>query len=367
MSQLNLLVLATDYTEPSGRVALHYIHSRNREYIKAGINVDVLSFAANHDYVLDGIPVYSTNSYKKTLMHKNYDIVVSHAPNLRNHVRFFMRYGANFEKIVFFFHGHEVLRTSAIYPRPYSFMKKNFLWHGSRDMYDLFKVRVLGVFFRNVMHKSEFVFVSEWMATQFYRFLDICPVDLEGKQHIIYNCVGQYFEENAYDPHSPKGYDFITIRNSLDHSKYAVDFVCEVAENNPALGFCLIGKGDFFEYYDKPANLDWIDRNLGHEEIVSYLNQSRCALLPTRADAQGVMACEMATFGIPLITSDIDVCREIFLGFDNVALIDNQDGDIDLRSLLTMLEGRKTMVQNERYFMKNTVHKEIELFRRLKG
>ena len=34
--------------------------------------------------------------------------------------------------------------------------------------------------------------------------------------------------------------------------------------------------------------------------------------MPTRADAQGVMACEMATFGIPLITSNIDVCKEVF-------------------------------------------------------
>ena len=282
-------------------------------------------------------------------------------------MRFFSRYGSNFEKIVFFFHGHEVLRTSAIYPRPYNFMKENFVWNFSKDVYDFVKVRVLRVFFRKVMHKSEFVFVSEWMATQFYRFLDFCPADLDSKQHVIYNCVGQYFEENAYDPDSPKSYDFITIRNSLDHSKYAVDFVCEIAVNNPGFGFCLVGKGDFFKHYDKPDNLDWIDRNLSHEEIVSYLNQSRCALLPTRADAQGVMACEMATFGIPLITSDIDVCREVFSGFDNVVLIDNQVGDIDLRSLLTMLEGRQTSVKNAQYFMKNTVHKEIDLFRSLKG
>ena len=43
----------------------------------------------------------------------------------------------------------------------------------------------------------------------------------------------------------------------------------------------------------------------------------------TRTDAQGVMMCEMATFGMPLITSDISVCHEVFDGFNGVGFISN--------------------------------------------
>ena len=60
-----------------------------------------------------------------------------------------------------------------------------------------------------------------------------------------------------------------------------------------------------------------------------------------RADAQGVMACEMATFGIPLITSNIDVCKEVFEGFENVAFIDNNDENTDIKSIFKKIQNIK--------------------------
>ena len=42
----------------------------------------------------------------------------------------------------------------------------------------------------------------------------------------------------------------------------------------------------------------------------------------------------MATFGIPLITSNIDVCKEVFEGFENVAFIDNEDEKINIEPIL---------------------------------
>ena len=87
----------------------------------------------------------------------------------------------------------------------------------------------------------------------------------------------------------------------------------------------MIGKGKFFEYNEKAQNLQWIDKVLNHEEIIDILNNSKCALMPTRTDAQGLMMCEMASFGIPLITSDIPVCHEIFDEFSNVALLNNEN------------------------------------------
>lgn len=44
----------------------------------------------------------------------------------------------------------------------------------------------------------------------------------------------------------------------------------------------------------------------------------------TRRDTQGVMSCELVTYGIPLIMSDLPVCREIFGKIPSVAFINDE-------------------------------------------
>ena len=73
----------------------------------------------------------------------------------------------------------------------------------------------------------------------------------------------------------------------------------------------------------------------------------------------------MFTFGIPTITSNIEVCREIFKNIDNVELIDNDYAKkINLEEILTKLD-KKPAEKNERYFEKNTIKKEVELFKKI--
>ena len=122
-----------------------------------------------------------------------------------------------------------------------------------------------------------------------------------------------------------KKYDFVTIRSVLDGSKYAVDIVNDIAKLNPQKKFLLVGKGLFFNYIPKADNLDWVDERISHQKMIELLNSAKCALMPTRTDAQGVMMCEMATFGMPLITSDIPVCHEVLDGWEGVAFISNEN------------------------------------------
>ena len=86
--------------------------------------------------------------------------------------------------------------------------------------------------------------------------------------------------------------------------------------------------------------------------------------MPTRYDAQGLMACELAGFGMPLITSDIPVCPEIFSGMENVAFISNTDFNADLSGIINQLESVSCQ-RDERFFGKNTVMKEVELIKSL--
>ena len=110
----------------------------------------------------------------------------------------------------------------------------------------------------------------------------------------------------------------------MDSSTYCIDLVCKLAENNPNFSFLIIGIGTFFRNRCKPNNITWIDKYLKHEDILNCVNHARCALMPTRRDTQGVMSCELVTYGIPLITSDLPVCREIFGKISSVAFMNNE-------------------------------------------
>lgn len=363
---MKVLVLATDYSRPDGYVSLHYIHSRNKWYVQKGLDVSVLSFAAEYDYQLDGVKVYTTETYKEKLRKYRYDILVVHAPNLRNHYRFLRKQSDLYDNIVFFFHGHEVVKTSKIYPKPYDFVKRrSVVSRMVSELYDCFKLKIWRQYFPKIAHKSQFVFVSNWMYDMFIKFVQIAPEVIVGRKHIIYNCVGDIFEKVSYNREIEKKYDFITIRNNLNGSKYAIDVVSKIALNNPKYSFCVVGKGDYFRFNEKPDNLTLIEEELTHEEIINYLNISKCALMPTRADSQGVMVCEMATFGIPVITSEINVCKEIFGTFNNVSYIDNEKTNIDIGMIYEELLNGYANEKNTKFFSNNTIGKEIDLFKHI--
>lgn len=359
---MKILVLATTYPDNNGSVEHYFIHTRNLYYKNNGMDVTVLSLNEKNGYVIDEIPVITLSDFEKST--DTYDCCLSHAPNIRNHYRFLRKHGNEFSRFVFFFHGHEVLRTTIEYPKPYDYTKTSSLlriW--GRDLYDRIKLRIWARYFRSVRDKSDFVFVSDWMLRMFEKYVGIRRRQLRNV-HVIYNAVGQAFESISYDADREKEVDFVTIRGTIDGSKYGVDIVSALAESNPSYRFLVIGKGEYFEHHEKPDNLEHRNKNLTHQEIIEALNQSRYALLPTRTDAQGVMACEMATFGIPLVTSSIEVCREVFQDFEGVALIDNQEalkGHVSLSEVVEQIHS--PLVKNEKYFSKNTMQKEVDILR----
>ena len=194
------------------------------------------------------------------------------------------------------------------------------------------------------------------MLEQFEKWVKIDRNELFDRNTITYNSVGRVFEKESYNPDKNKVYDFIIIRSNLDGSKYCIDVVNRIAEENPNYKFLIIGRGEFFKYNKKSNNVEWINKNLRHDEMIDLLNKSKCALMPTRTDAQGVMACEMATFGIPLVTTDLPVCHEVFDTFTNVQFINN-DEQINCEKLLKQC---RTAEKNKLYFIENTVQKEIK-------
>ena len=359
------LVLSTDYPNLQGGLMLAYVRTRNVYYKGKGFDVTVLNFAADENYIIDGISVITYKWYKEHHKELKYDILISHAPNLKEHYRFLCKYDKEFPKIVFFFHGHEVLKINQVYSKPYPYVRGNHVVEKLQDIYDEFKFCVWRSYIKKRHEKLYYIFVSHWMRDEFMKWIKPDSTYLERRSFITYNCVGDLFEKEQFDNNKPKTYDFVTIRANLDGSKYSVDIVNELAKRHPEYKFLLIGCGEFFEHYEKAPNIEWRNCRLQHNEIIDVLNSARCALMPTRTDAQGVMMCEMAAFGIPVITSDIPVCHEVFDGESNIGFIDNDLGKDYLTEEYIRI--RDISYKSSKYSKRNTCDLELDIFRTIEN
>lgn len=361
---MKILVLTTSYPE-GDNVEAYFVHTRNIYYMEKDIDVTVLNFKATETYYKDGIKVITEKDFDRN---EKYDLFVCHAANIRQHLKFIKKNLDVIPKLVFFFHGHEVMIQSQVYPKPYPFVKDdNFAKKMVIEAYDRYKLNVWKNFFIKNRDKVEFVFVSKWMQNMFERFVGITEKDFPGKFNIIYNSVGKKFEESTWDINTPKKYDVLTVRSNIDGSKYCVDLINQLAFNNPDVNFVLYGKGKYFEHNKKAPNIKFINRNLSHDEIVEEINKAKVALLPTRTDAQGVMACEFNITGIPLITSDIEVCREVFDGIKNVELISNDHLNkmTNLTEIINELhQNYKNKIPNK-FISLNTIEKEVSMFKNI--
>ncbi len=356
---MKILELCGGYPDNNGSSALSYVKVRNHYYKEEGVkDIVVLNFSSPEgSYIMDDVKVISLKFYENYYSNMHFDLLVCHAPNLRNHYLFLRKYQKRFPVVVFFFHGHEVLSIKKEYPKPYPYLKGRVLKRFFSPLYDKLKFRVWNNYFSKQSDNVHLIFVSEWIRAKFEEYVGVKLVNLRAQNHLIYNGVSRRFEKDSYNVSTPKFYDFITIRSNIDDPKYAVDVVNNLAWKNPQYKFLLVGKGNFFSYKEKAKNIEQIERYLTPDEVVDLLNKTKCGLMPTKNDTQGIMACEMATFGMPLITSDIDVCKVVFEGFKNVAFISNNDYNLNLSAVVTKI--RPCSSKNDKFFYNNTIVKEV--------
>ena len=360
-----ILILAENYPSENHKYALAYIHTRNLYYKQMGIEINVLNFRAEASYQYEGINVISIGDFQKMNSNVKIDLLVSHAPNLRNHVKFIVK---NYKRIKYFimvFHGHEVLKISKYYPKPFNFVKQNTMKKKARSIYDSIKLPVLRLLIKNLVKRKiiTLIFVSEWMKEHFSLNLNIDQKDILNSSMVIPNSVHPVFLKHKFEFDSiNKIGDFIIIR-PLDNSKYGIDVVRNLAIKFPDLTFHIYGEGEFFNYFTKPDNIILIKKYFSQSELPEILNKYRAALMPTRLDAQGVMMCEMASFGIPIVTSDIPICTEMLSSFENAFFVNNETLNIDLNVVVNykLVNSEK----NLKFADENTVYKEVELIKKV--
>lgn len=357
--RLKILVIVEDYPSKKSR-ALNYVHTRCSYYKQEGHVIDVFSFRTKEYYNFKSINVYSPKQLPIKKI-KEYDIISFHAPNIRNHFLLIVRL-LKHPGLIITAHGHEFLRTKLHYPKPYEYLK-NRKFKYLTNFYDVFKLITWRMLFYLHSRKLNIIFVSDWMKEQFYDYFNVNTKF--NKSAVISNPSAEVFEINNWDPSIYKKYDFITIRPNLDGSKYAIDLVCEFALANPDLDFLLVGKGKYFLFSRKPNNIELYSTFLDVEDIVKFYNLSRCLLLPTRLDSQGVSLTEAASFGIPVITSDIPIMREMIKDYKKALFIRNDCyyKRIEIRNLPFDLSDKSFSSFN--YI--NTTALELELFLSLRS
>jgi len=360
-----ILILAEDYPSENNKYALAYIHSRNLYYNQMGMDITVVNFRARSSYLYEGINVISPKDFRKLYSKMKIDLLISHAPNLKNHLKFIVGNRHRIQETIMVFHGHEVLKVSKYYPKPYSYIKQNTLKKILRNSYDSLKLPIMRFVIKSLLNQNRvtLVFVSDWMEEHFSLNLKMTEKELSNNSLVIPNSVHPVFLKHSFEfDNDNKLGDFVTIR-PLDNPKYGIDIVRNLAIKFPDLTFHIYGKGTYFEHYSKPDNITLISKYFSQSELPNLLNKYRAALMPTRLDAQGVMMCEMASFGIPIVTSDIPICTEMLSSFENAFFVSNETLNIDLTEVVNYKPFN--FEKNLKFANENTVSKEVDLIRKI--
>ena len=354
---MNILILAENYPHPSHPETQAFIHSRNVFYKMQGLEFMVISFRTAEPYVIDGIKVYPP-SWIKSL--EAVDLCISHAPNLRNHFRFLKKNLFKIKQVLLIFHGYEALYTKDRSVAPNRILSKQFARYVANTLYDLAKLPLLKRAIKNLKSQKPVhsIVVSESLLQDMKVDMS-CTEEFFKPFNIINNPINSIFNEKSYKYLGDE--DIVCIR-SLDDKKYGADLFVELARKNPQRRFHLYGKGSSFDGIVLPKNLKIIKKFFRAEEISELLNKYKVGVLFTRWDSQGILACEFAAYGIPLMTSDLPICREMLKDYPNVVYVPN-DLNFDLEQELLKIKPAEQKVV--RFTYRETTQKELNLIQEL--
>ncbi len=323
---MKILVVCQDYPSPASKSMMAFVHTRAHYFRLLGHDVSVLSFQAKQEYIWDDIAVYPEVSFSATQL-EQFDICFLHAPNVRNGMRFMIRRGKRLKRLCLVIHGHEFLDWMSYVPKRFSYLRSFQTLRSDfmQAIYDKLKVRLWRLYLTYARPAQlKVIFVSKWMKEHSESSLGVNFDRLKIPNKIIHNPIHPAFAEGQYQVANKTMADFVTIR-SFDEPKYAVDVVRSLALKHPDFTFHVYGQGQFFERFPAPSNLQVFKTRFKQTELPPLLNQYRCALLPTRLDAQGVLMCEIASLGMPIMVSDLSICKEMVGEFSNVGFFNNDN------------------------------------------
>ena len=372
-----VLVIVPEYPSYVNLYYCAFAHSRNKEYVKNGLNIQV--FAVNPGisyqtkYEKDNIPVVkgSYKDLKRLLTKHQYSVIVTH---FVDEYLFSIFDGNVYEnqKLIFICHGPEtVYRYLVNKVRPY-FTKpqKEPIVNDTFDLKDFYVKKY------SQKENVEWVFVSDWLKEFSEEQQNLKFKHSRVINNIIDEDLFPYKKKNKEDRKKillVRKFDNI-CQHSIDQVVYAI---LELSRKSyfKELEFDIYGDGNFYDTLIAPIkdfeNVHLYRRFIPNEKLNDVYKDHGIMLLPSRHDAHAVSMGESASTGLVVIGSRVTSNPYFMNEKENHTLSDPEDfkelaGIIErlYKNPDEFLKISKNMADFTRQFnKKNTVMKEINLIK----
>lgn len=375
----DVLIITPDYPSTHNLYLCAFAHSRNREYIKEGLNIQVASISPNNwyqsNYELDGVPVFSGRylDLKKLLGRHQYKAIVVHFVDEKLYP-IFDGYIQD-ERLIFICHGPETtFRFLTNRCRPYFTNELSDI-----DLSDGFNQKEEYVKKYAQKENVEWVFVSEWL----HEFSE-CILGCNFKNaHVIYNTINEQLF--PYRKKTLEDRKHILVLRKFDNIRvHSIDQVIGAIQSLSRrdffddLVFEIYGDGNYYDVLTEPlrafANVHLHRTFIPNEKIHEIHEKNGIMLIPSRHDSQGVAMGEAASSGLVVVGSELPVTSQFMNQAENHTLADPENPH-ELADIIERLyynpdefleiSERMSRETQARCNRQNTVLKECALIRRL--
>lgn len=373
----DVLVITPDYPSFHNLYLCAFAHSRNREYVKAGLKVQVASISPNNwyqqSYEMDGVPVLMGRyiDLKKLLSRHQYKTVVVHFVD-ENLCQIFDGY-INDERLIFICHGPETVFRYLSNPcRPYFTQKLPAV-----DPNPAFDKKEAYIKKYAKKDNVDWVFVSNWLHDYSEKLLGI-----EFRHsRIISNTISEdlfpYRKKHTEDRKK------VMILRKFDNiGQHSIDLcvraILELARRDffYDLTFEVYGDGNIYEKLVGPIiqfpNVHLYRTFIPNSEVHNIHARNGIFLSPSRHDSQGVSMGEAASSGLVVVGSDV-TCTGYFMNNAVNHTMTDPENPIALADVIDRLyhnpqefleiSQRMSQETQARCCRENTVMKEIALIR----
>ncbi len=372
--QADVLVVTPDYPSADNLYLCAFVHSRVREYVKAGLKVQVAAIADTWyqmSYEQNGVFVFKGNygDFKKILERKTAKVVVVHFVS-EEFMQIFDGYVQD-ERLIFICHGPETLFE--VLPnkvRPYftkPLHENPYLYASKKRYVETYAKK------KNVT----WVFVSQWLKDYSEEVLGIKFRNTAVIHNTIHEQLFPYCEKTAEDRKRImilRKFDNIS-QHSIDQSVLAIR---ELSRRSffGDLEFHIYGDGSYFQELLEPvrgfSNVKIHKGFVPNEKIAGIYKKNGILLIPSRHDAHAVSMGEAASSGMVVVGSRV-TSNPFFMNEEKNHTLADPENPIELADIIERLYknpdeflaisrrmSRETMA---RCCIKQTVGKEIALIR----
>ena len=377
-SESDVLVIVPNYPSFMNLYYCAFAHSRNKEYQKKGLKIQVASINSSNWYEslyeIDGVSVLSGNyeSLKKLLSSRRYKTIVTHFVD-EYLFSIFDGYVYPTDELIFICHGPEtVYRYLENVTRPY-FTKPI----EKTNCEESFSLRDKYVKKYSQLDNVEWVFVSKWLKEY-----------SEEQQNITFKhsrVINNVMNEELF-PYSPKKaedrkkiliirkFDNI-IQHSIDQSVLAI---LELSRRDyfSDLTFEIYGDGDYYDILIEPLkqfeNVHFHRTFIPNNRISEIHKKSGILLLPSRHDAHAVAMGEGASSGLVVVGSNV-TSNPYFMQEDRFHTLADPEDPIALANIIErlylnpdefmMISRELSKFTRENFNTESTVGKEIALIK----